>query len=149
MKNSIQFFSPVQNGHITMGCREAIATALKSLNGKFAKITIEERKKTRSSSQNAYYWAVCIPPIVNMFNEHGNNVDAEQVHEFLKDEVGKLSQTVVLPDGETKKITGSSALLKTMEFEEYLLKVRIWAQEWDIFIPLPNENQYADNLERI
>ena len=141
MKNSIQFFSPVQDGHITMGCREAIATALKSLNGKFAKITIEERKKTRSISQNSYYWSVCIPPLVNMFNENGNNVDAYQVHEFLKDEVGKLSQIVTLPDGEPKKISGSSALLKTTEFEEYLLKVRMWAAEWDIFIPLPNESQ--------
>lgn len=139
MKNSIQFFSPVENGHLTKGTREAITKALQSLNGKNAKITIEERKKVRSLSQNAYYWSQCIPPIVNMFNENGNNVDAEQVHEFLKDEVGKLSRIVVLPDGETKKISGSSALLKTMEFEEYLLKVRMWAQEWGVFISLPNE----------
>src|SRR4051812_17833035 len=113
--NSIQFFSKVEQGHLEKGIRESIAKALQSLNGKFAKITIEERKKTRSQSQNAYYWGCVIPPIVNMFNEQGNNVDAEQVHEFLKDEVGKLSQVVVLPDGEAKKISGSSALLKTME----------------------------------
>lgn len=139
MANTIQFFSKVENGHVERGIRESIAKVLQSLNGKFAKITIEEKKKTRSLSQNSYYWGYVIPPIVNMFNEHGNNVDAEQVHEFLKDEVGKLSQMVTLPDGELKKVSGSSALLKTMEFEEYLLKVRMWAQEWSVFIPLPNE----------
>ena len=136
---SIQFFSKVEGGHLSPGCRQSIATALKSLDGKFAKITIEERKKNRSLNQNNFYWGVVIPTIVNMFNEHGNNVDAEQVHEFLKDEVGKLSQVVVLPDGETKKISGSSAILKTMQFEDYLTKIRSWAAEWGVMIPFPNE----------
>lgn len=139
MKNCVQFFSPVENGHITKGCREAIAKALQSLNGKFAKITIEEKKKVRSLAANRYYWGYVIPPIVNMFNEHGNNVDAEQVHEFLKDEVGKLSQVVILPDGGRKKISGSSANLETMEFQEYLLKVKVWASDWGVYIPDPEE----------
>lgn len=137
--SNIQFISKIEHGHMEHGIREAIVRVLKSLEGKIAKITIEEKKKVRSLSQNAYYWGCIIPPIVTMFREYGNNVDAEQIHEFLKDEVGKLSQMITLPDGDIKKISGSSALLKTMEFEDYLTKVRIWAAVWDIFIPLPNE----------
>lgn len=139
MSNKIQLYSEVENGHMTIDCRNAIAQALHSLSGKFVKITIEERKKKRSLSQNAYYWAVAIPPIVNLFNQSGNNVDAEQVHEFLKAEVGKLNETIILPNGEMKTISGSSAVLKTTDFEEYLEKVRAWAAEWEVIIPLPNE----------
>ncbi len=137
--NTIQFFSVVENGHLNKSCREALAKALKTLEGKPCKVTLEERKKIRSLSQNAYYWGVVIPAIVNLFNEHGNNVCAEQVHEFLKDEVGKLTETVSLPDGELKKISGSSAALKAHEFELYLERVRAWAASWEVAIPLPNE----------
>ena len=139
MQNSVQFFSKVEKGHISDGCRKAITNVLKSLDGKFAKITIEERKKNRSLSQNSYYWGVVIPLIVNLFNENGNNVDADQVHEFLKAEVGKLNQKLILPDGEIKNVAGSSAKLKTMEFEDYLAKIRAWAAEWGCIVPMPNE----------
>lgn len=136
----IQLFSKIEGGHISDGCRKAITNALKSLEGRFAMITIEERKRNRSLSQNAYMWGVVIPPIVTAFNEYGNNVDSEQVHEFLKDEVGKLTKMVVLPDGEVKRISGSTAELKTMEFEDYLERVRAWAAEvLGIQIPMPNE----------
>lgn len=136
---SIQFFSKVEGGHIDINCRQAIATALKSLEGKTAKITIEEKKRKRSLPQNAFYWSAIIPPIVNMFNEYGNNVDAEQVHEYLKAEVGGLNQQVTLPDGEVKIMPGSSALLRTMEFEDYLTKLRAWAASFGLMLPFPNE----------
>lgn len=139
MANSIQFFSPVENGHITDGCRQAIAKALQSLNGKFAKITIEERKKKRSLNQNNFYWGCVVPAIVNMFNEAGNNVDSDQAHEFLKAEVGKLNQKIIMPDGEIMTVSGSTASLTTMEFEDYLTKCRAWAATWDVIIALPNE----------
>lgn len=136
---SIQFFSKVEGGHIDMNCRQAIATALKSLDGKTAKITIEERKKKRSSNQNSFYWGYLIPPIVNMFNEHGNNVNSEQVHEYLKAEVGGLNQHVILPDGEVKIMAGSSTILRAMEFEDYLTKIRAWAASFGLILPFPNE----------
>jgi hypothetical protein len=139
MANSAQFFSKVEKGHLNDHCRQSIANALKSLEGKFAKITIEEKKKIRSLNQNAFYWGYIIPVIVNFFNEYGNNVDAEQVHEFLKENVGKLNQNVVFPDGQVKEVTGSTANLNTMEFENYLTKIRVWAAEWGVIIPIPNE----------
>ena len=97
-------------------------------------------KKRRSLNQNAYYWGCVLPPIVAMFREHGSNVDAEDVHAFLKDNVGKLKQVFVTPDGEVLSGPGSTAKLGTMEFEVYLEKVRAWAAEvLGIAIPLPNE----------
>lgn len=135
----MQFLSKVENGHISDACRKTIAQTIKSLNGKLIKITIEEKKKNRSLSQNNYYWGVVIPAIKIMFDEYGNNISNEQVHEFLKLEVGNLRDTITLPNGDVTVITGSSAGLKTLEFESYLTKIRAWAAEWDVFIPLPNE----------
>jgi hypothetical protein len=136
----LQFFSPVQNGHISDNCRHAIAQALRTLSGKEVKVTIEERKKKRSLSQNAYYWSVVIPAVTNAINEHGNSMTGEQVHEFLKAEVGGLHQTVTMPTGEIKSVVGSSTVLTTMQFENYMEQVRVWAAEMlQIVIPLPNE----------
>lgn len=135
----MQFLSKVENGRISDGCRKIIAQAIKSFNGKFIEIDIKEKKKKRSLSQNAYYWAVVIPAIKVMFDEYGNNVSNEQVHEFLKLEVGKLRDTIILPDGNVRIITGSSAELEPPKFEKYLTEIRAWAAEWDVFIPLPNE----------
>jgi hypothetical protein len=103
-------------------------------------LTLKEHKKKRSLSQNAYYWGVVLPPIVRAFREHGNNVDAEDVHAYLKDHVGKLKQHFITPDGEVLTGPGSTAKLTTMEFEDYLAKVRAWAAETlGVAVPMPNE----------
>lgn len=131
--------SSVYNGKLSDQARQMIMQTLRNMEGKQIEIVVKEKKRKRSLSQNAFYWGCVIPAITNMFREHGNSVDNEQVHEFLKSEVGKMNQTIVLPDGEVKEICGSSAALKTMEFEDYLTKVRAWAAEWGVVIPLPNE----------
>ena len=131
--------SSVYNGKLSDQARQMIMQALRSMEGKQIEIVVKEKKKKRSLSQNAFYWGCVIPAITNMFRDYGNNVDNEQVHEFLKSEVGKMNQTIMLPDGEVKEICGSSAALKTMEFENYLTKVRAWAAEWGVIIPMPNE----------
>jgi hypothetical protein len=139
MVDKVTYYSMITKGHLADGCRYAIADILRSLNGKTVEITIKEQKKVRSLKQNAYYFGYVLPPIVNLFQGWGNNVNAEQVHEYLKKEVGKLTDTLILPDGETDTYTLSSADLSTIAFEEYLQKVRMWAQDWDLIIPLPNE----------
>lgn len=141
MENKVTYYSMVEKGHLATDCRWAIAEVLRSLTGKVVEITIREKKKIRSLSQNAYYFGVVLPPLVNLFKSWGNNVNAEQVHEYLKAEVGKLTETLVMPDDNTKKIILSSADLTTIAFEEYLTKVRMWAAEWDVFIPLPHESE--------
>lgn len=138
-KNAFTITSMIKNGRMNDTCRLLIVDVLKGFEGKFAKITIEERKNKRSLSQNAFYWGVMIPLIVSMFNEYGNNVNSEGVHEFLKSEVGKLESIIVMPNGEVKCIRGSSAALKTAGFEEYLTKIRAWAAEFGLILPMPNE----------
>jgi len=103
-------------------------------------LTLKAQKKRRSLNQNAYLWAVVYPAIVEVFREHGNNVDADDIHAYCKDHIGKLKQVFVTPHGEVLTGPGSTAKLGTMEFEVYVEKVRAWACEvLGLAIPLPNE----------
>jgi hypothetical protein len=109
------------------------------MDGKHLVLSLKEQKRKRSLNQNAYYWSVVVEAVTRMFREHGNYVDPEETHEFLKLRVGKLSRVIVTPDGEVVKSLGSTAKLSKMEFEAYLEQVRAWAAQWGCLIPLPNE----------
>jgi hypothetical protein len=116
-----------------------IAGMLQSMVGTIVLITVEKRKKRRSLNQNAYYWKVIIPAIHEMFVQNGNDVDEEDVHNYLKEQVGKLSKVILLPDGSIEKIVGSTANLSTMQFEMYVEKCRAFAAQFGFLIKLPNE----------
>jgi hypothetical protein len=126
-------------GRIPAPVWERLGETVSRLPGKRFVITLKEVKKKRSVNQNAYYWGVVIAAITQMFRDNGNYVDGEDVHEFLKLRVAKLSRMLVTPDGEVHKSLGSTTKLSTMEFEVYLERVRAWAAEYGCFIPLPNE----------
>jgi hypothetical protein len=129
-------------GRIPTSVMHRLIDAVSRSGDKRLVLTLKERKRKRSLSQNAYLWAVVYGRIVEVFREHGNNVDAEDVHAFCKDQIGKLKQVFVTPDGEVLTGPGSTAKLGTMEFEVYLENVRAWAAEMlGLAIPLPNEGE--------
>lgn len=127
-------------GSMPPRAEERLRNALKKLEGRQVRLTLEEVKKKRSTNQNAYYWGVCVARIAEMFRDAGNYVDADDVHEFLKLHVGKLSRVLVTPEGEVLKTLGSTRRLSTQEFEVYLHHVREWAAQFGCIIPLPNES---------
>ena len=131
-------FKP-ENGRPPTAVLHRLLDAISKLDGKRLVLTLKEQKRLRSSNQNRYYWGVVIPPIVRMFREYGNMVDSQDVHEFLKLKVGKLAMNIVTPDGEVVKSLGSTAKLDTQEMEVYLERVRAFAAEYGVAIPLPNE----------
>lgn len=131
-------FKP-ENGKPPTAVLHRLLDAIAKMDGKRLILTLKEQKRRRSLNQNSYYWGVVIPPIVRMFREHGNMVDGQDVHEFLKLRVGKLAMNIVTPDGEVVKSLGSTAKLTTMEMEVYLERVRAFAAEYGVAIPLPGE----------
>ncbi len=127
-------------GHLPGQVHREFDDLVRSFAGKRITIKLSPYKKKRSLNQNAYLWSVVYGRIVDVFREAGNNVDADDVHAYCKDIVGKLKQVFVTPDGEVLTGPGSTAKLSTMEFEVYVEKVRAWAAETlGIAIPLPNE----------
>lgn len=137
--STLEFIGLVKDGKLPDAVRVQIGDAVKQFDGKRVSVVIKEVKRRRSSNQNGYYFGCVIPPIVAMLRAYGNDVDADDVHDYLKQEVGKLNRIVVLPDGEVKKVLGSTRNLTTLEFEAYLEKCRAFAAEHGVEIKLPNE----------
>jgi len=137
---TLEFSGLITAGKLPPSVSQQITSCLSGFEGKRVIVAIREQKKRRSLNQNAYLWSVVYGRIVDVFREYGNNVDAEDVHAYCKDNIGKLKQVFVTPNGEVLTGPGSTAKLSTIEFEVYAEKVRAWAAETlGIGIPLPNE----------
>lgn len=110
---------------------------LETLPSKEVEVVVKPWRNQRSNNQNKYYWAV----IVEMLTEDFGDTTPEQTHEIL---AGIFLSEHIQVDTKHGKInvlvTRSTASLKTVEFEEYLSKIRNWASiERNCNIPLPNE----------
>ena len=126
----------IHKGTVTKGKfiprdRTALLLDFAKREGKSIEVVVRDERKNRSRLENAYYWAVPIPLI-----SEATGFDRDETHlamriEFLTDNSGMLSKV------------RSTADLTTVEFEEYLSKIRRWASEFlSIYIPEPNEVDY-------
>jgi len=139
MTEKVELLAKVINGKLATEVIRSLSTAISNLDGEIIKIVIEKAKKKRSVNQNSYYWGVIIQEVLLMFREAGNDVDAEEVHSYLKEHVGKLTKVVVDPEGNKESVLQSTTRLSTKEFEDYLERIRAWAAGFGIVIPLPKE----------
>jgi hypothetical protein len=108
---------------------------LRNLKGNHA-VAIKKDRSKRSGNQNRYYWGVVL---AYLSEETG----------FTKEEAHQLMQRMFLrydkqmPDGTTETFVKSTTKLNTMEMEEYLENIRIFAlSDLGTYIPLPNEIVY-------
>lgn len=129
----------IMNGKLSPAISQSIAGVMRRMEGRKVSIAIKEARKSRSNKQNAYYWSVVVPAITQMFLDAGNDMDKEQVHEFLKLHVGSLKTVVTQPNGVKLTVARSSTRLNTAEWEEYCEKIRAWAAQFGVQVPLPNE----------
>lgn len=136
---ALEFSGQVTCGRLPAAVSEKIAAVIRRMDGKRLVISVREQKRRRSLNQNAYYWGVVVELVTQMFVEAGNSISRDDVHDFLKQHVGKLEREIHTPDGEVVTTLGSTAALTTQEFEVYLEKIRAWAAEFGLVIPLPGE----------
>lgn len=110
---------------------------LNSISTEDVEIVIKPWRNKRSHQQNKYYWGV---PIKLIGEKLG--YDDDETHEILKQKFLKI-KVVRLGDGEEFIISKSTTDLKTVEFEDFLSKVRTWASvKLECMIPMPNEVDY-------
>ena len=134
----------VKDGKITLPKRlrkEVVA----SFEGKSIQVTFERKKKVRSDSQNAYYWAVVVPTILDALIDlgyefqSGNHEHLNQVHEFLKN---RFLEPIQGADANAVELTlpPSTKRLGTVEFMDYIDNICRWAGEsLHLVIPQPGE----------
>lgn len=108
---------------------------LKNLKGRQA-IAIKKQRAVRSASQSRYYFGVVLSYLVD---ETGYT--KEECHQLM----GRmfLRYDKELPNGTVESFVRSTTTLSTMEMEEYLERIRVFAlTELGTYIPLPNEIVY-------
>lgn len=114
-------------GKLLLEDREYFDNHIRSLDGD-VQVIVRKPIKQRSNQENRYYWGV----VVKLLSEHTGYSD-DEMHDalrmlFLKDHAEGLP---------TLKSTAS---LSTVDFEDYMSKVRQWAsQELQVYVPEPNE----------
>lgn len=94
--------------------------------------------KNRSTQENRYYFGVVVKALSEL-----TGFNPDEMHEILKHKFLKKSVWITnIEKGTVEEvvITQSTTELTTVEFENYLAKIRQWAgEELNCPIPLPNE----------
>jgi hypothetical protein len=127
----------IKDGSVTN--KDALKQALNLPDGKYL-IRIKRAGK-RSLNQNRYYFKVIVGLITDKINSYGNDFSKEEIHEWLKSKFNY--QEMIIPDtAEFDKIPKSTTGLNTLQFSDYMDKIKIYAAEsLDLFIPDPGQSQ--------
>lgn len=135
----ITYFGHVVNGSLKIVNRQMFDGELLQYEGKEVSITVDKKRKQRSSPQNRYYWGCMIPMVMEGLIHMGHQVDTEITHEFLK---ANFRKTIIVNEetGETYTLPGSTQTLTTSAFMDFKAQIQRWAAEYlNINIPDPNE----------
>ena len=128
--------------------RRQIADAIRANTGKNLVLTLQVAKKYSSDPQRQYYFAVIVEQIAAMFQHFtGYYWDKEETHEWLMENVGEYFEIRNDIKGKPRRIRRSYKDLSTIEAEEYHMKCRAFAAQYQVDILEPNEVP-CENYER-
>ncbi len=138
---TLHFQAPVTAGKLPVAVSMAIREALPGFEGKVVEITLERYVRVRSGSQNRFYWRYVLPRVVEVLEAFGNDADADMAHDVCKH--------LFLPSGGRVYLTGkdgkpmhhmlTSTKLNTLEWENYIEKIRAWCAGEGVQVPFPQE----------
>lgn len=95
---------------------------------------IKKQDKSRSYLQNRYYWFLLT------ILEGDTGMVKDDFHIYFR---AKFLQHTKEINGDMVEYTRSTTELNTLEFEDYLSKIRMFASvEIGCFLPLPNETEF-------
>ena len=138
-------YGNVQNGKFTPKSMPLFIEAFKAFDGKEVELTVRQNANQRTNAQNAYYWGVCL----QMISEYTGYTE-DELHVIFKRKY-LIDNNRILEISRKKLIDSnipylSTTQLHTVEFNEYLEKIRNFASlELGIYIPEPNEATNANN----
>jgi hypothetical protein len=137
----IEIITSIEN-NIFKRNRNLVLNAIKYFNDKEVVISFSNLKRSRSNSQNKFYWGVVIPLIQNgLLEATGELRSSDNIHyKILLPLFSPINEIVNKNTGEiiNEKLTSSD--LTTTQFQIYFLEIQKWAAEFlNIDIPNPNE----------
>lgn len=126
------FLGKVAETKINIYDKKRFHNYMAKMNGKEIQLSVGPKMKPRSLNENAYYWAVVVQTLADEFGYL-----PEEMHSILKSLF--LKKETLLKKKKYMTVA-STALLSTIEFEDYCEKIRKWALvDHGVKIPLPNE----------
>ena len=99
---------------------------LQDLEGKYVEVVVRKERSERSNNQNNYYWGV----VLQLLSDH-TGYTTDEMHEICKHQF-------LIVHGKFDYVK-STTKLNTVEFEEYLDKIKNWAAVLGVNIPNPGE----------
>lgn len=138
MKHLILISVPTE-GEISLFKKKEIGLALNEFRGKNCIVTIERKYNQRSNNQNRFFHGVVIPIIQQGLIDAGWNEAKSEAwtKEFVKDRVLK-KEFYNEKTGEVTIIPGKTSELTTVEFNDMIAEIQMWAAEYlGIEIPDP------------
>jgi hypothetical protein len=129
-----------EQGVFTLNNRQRFVQWCNENIGKNIRVRFTRAYGRRSTPQNSYYWGVVIKEISIRLRDLGHQwLEDEDVHLMMKLKFNH--EDVVSEEGEVLELPKSTTSLTTVEFMEYIDRVRQWAAGFlNIHIPEPNEN---------
>lgn len=133
----IEYGGYLDNGKLFIRNKKRFDEDIANTGWKEVEIIVCKKKKNRSYYQNRYYWGVVVALIRERFIGLGNDVSAEETHDYLKHE---FNYKEFLNGDEVIRIPKSTADLTTSEMMDYIARIQVWAaQILDCVIPDPNQ----------
>lgn len=128
-----RFLGSVEGGKLVIRSQKALDTYLASFPDKTdVFVTVKKARRTRSLAQNNYYFGV----ILTLISEHtGHSV--EELHEIMKRLF--LPPKIVEYRGKQIKMPSTTTATNTLEFHEFVERVRAEAASMGIDIPDPSQ----------
>ena len=137
------FNAKIENGQLRIVNRREFDRAIAPLSGDYT-FELKKKRRNRSNPQNSYYWGAVVPICREILKDMGYLFTNEHTHEFLKANFN-TAPLVNEKTGEALHVPLTTTDLTTVQFEEYMERVRAWA--WDfasVTIPLPGEQVGLD-----
>lgn len=137
------FICKVENGRIPKYVSESIRRLLEKKREGLIKISIEDYVSSRTNPQNRYYWKVIVGGIKDHMKASGVCTSAEGIHEYIKNvlcpDICEVETVERIFDFDYQFKKKTTAKLTTEQFSELCERVRAWAAENGLQLPLPNE----------
>ena len=139
MPTAVSTPGEIRKGKLCVKHADSFSQQLARLRDGAVQITVERKFANRSQKQNAYYFAV----VLALISEHtGYHVD--ELHEHFKKEFLPRKLALAAPTGEVLQesvIGNTTTTLDTVQFTEYIERIRQVAAEMGIYIPDPEPQQ--------
>lgn len=141
-----EIIAKVEGGKLGKFVSETVRGWLESYGEGVIRITLEPYTPGRSNSQNRYYWKVLVGGIKSHMSDTGAPVSRDAIHHYIKyklcpdlceveEEHDIFGEKYVMRENTTTKIT-------TENFNLLCERVRAWAAENGLQLPLPNEHAF-------